>query len=311
MAEKEQLNRKADLGSLKEEDMRFICGCGQCSVQTYISNGCSDPWESITYPLLNMRMLTTGGKLDHFKILEKDMLEVQDNFQYMVSCQIQRAFREQFGDSQEIVRDLSVFVLAQQSFLFMEDNKQVLSLKSELTTAETIADIFNILVHGFISWFNHLLLGSITKAFHIAEEDYNIYVEDKLVPFLQRCLFQIPKDSFAQNLQVRSATSFILKFKIPSSMDKIKGSILLPLRRHVAQILGITIESFEVSMYGNECFELSVRAPFRLVDAIFPLSNSMLSCLGSLTVACNGLTMVSVKHGNNEQLFSNIKVSTS
>ena len=309
LAEKEEINKIKDLESIKEEDMRFLCGCGKCTIQTYASNGCSNPWEIGTYPLLNIKSQTTSQKLQLFKRLEQEMSEVQEHFQYMVSCQIQRAFREQFGDRQDVVRDLSVFILAQQSFLFMKDDEEARSLKSELRSAETIADIFDILVRGFVSWFNHLLLGSITRTFHIAEEDYNLYVEDKLVPFLQRCLFKIRKDSFNPTLHVpQTSASFVLKFEAPSSIE---GTILLPLRRHIAQILGVAIESFDICFYNEECFGLSVRAPSKLVDAIFPLSNNALSSLGSMTVACNGLKIVSVKYGYHEQQFSNIKVSIS
>ena len=300
---KDKDDEGVDLEAVKEEDMRFLCGCGQCSIEDFLSRGCPNPWANHAYPILNIKTLSTRRKLDLLARLEQDMTEVKEKFGFMVACKIQRGFMEQLGDK---VEELTIFVLAQLPFSFMKPEKQG-HLKSELRSAETVGDVFEILVSSVVSWFNHLLLGSITRSFHIAEDDYTSYVNETLAPFLERSLFEVPKDSFSSENRERSGV-FVLKIEVPPPKERIKGTVLLPLRCHIARVLGIPIESFDICSYNKGCFELSVSGPSRLMKAIFPLNDAVSSALGSMTVACQGLKIVSVKYGDVVQTLSGVEV---
>ena len=295
------------MDTVKEEDMRFLCGCGKCSLDDFLQNGCPNPWANSAYPLLNIKAMSTRRKLELLARLEQDTMDIKEHFGFMVSCKIMRSLREQYGDDPNTVKELVVFILAQQPFVYMDEQKQV-KLKSELYAAETIGDVFEVLVGSSVSWFNHLILGSITKMFTVAEEEYKEYVEVKLAQFLKRSLFEMPKGSFTSE-DPEGSGSFILKLAVPPPTDKIKGSVLLPLRRHVAMTLGITIESFELCCYNKGCIELTVSAPAQLVNALFPLDERTLMRLGSMTVGCEGLKITSITSGSSEHNLTKLKVS--
>ena len=301
-----------DVESVREEDIRLLCGCGQCSYQNYLSHGCPRPRESHAYPFLEISVSSTEQKLELLTKLEQDFNDVRERFDIMVACDVRQAFVEEIGNYPGLVKDLIVFVLGQLQFSFVEHTHRK-DLRCKLLSAETIVDVFESLRGSFMSWFNHLILGSITESFRVRNEDYQHYVNKTLAPYLQRSLFEISKYSFAcMPDNSERLGMFVLEIAMSrSKASVIKGSVISILRCHIARSIGLVIESCEIFSYSNngENFELNVRAPSKLLNKAFPLNDFVLSNLASQVIAsCQDMKLVSIKYADVEQLLSEIKV---
>ena len=298
--------------SVREEDIRLLCGCGQCSYQHYLSHGCPRPRESHTYPFLKINVSSVEQKLELFTKLEQDFSNVREKFDIMFACDVRQTFVEEVGNYPGLVKDLIVFVLGQLQFSFVEHTHRN-DLKFKLLSAETIVDVFESLRGSFMSWFNHLILGSITKSFRIKNEAYKQYVNKTLALYLQRSLFEISKSSFACTSDISEGLGmFVLEIALfRSKASVIKGSVISILRCHVARSIGVVIESCEIVSYSNngENFELHIRAPSKLLNKVFPLNDFILSNLASqVSASCQDMKLVSIKYGDVEQSLSEIKV---
>lgn len=261
-------------GEVKEEDMRFLCGCGNCTLVSFLKNGCPHPWEKSRYPLLNIKKMNKKQKLELLSRLDKEAEIVSEEFgSLMVNVY------DHLKDTD--VKKIVLFLLPQQKFSGMkdEDRKELLA---NLRKATTTGDALTLLTENFISWFNHPLLGSIAKKFVACKADYDEYVDKFLNPYMKRCLFEIPSNI---GQEFKGSGKFILKVTTLhlEHKDKTKAEILLPLRRHVSEVCGIAIDAFDICSYEKGCLQVTVAAPLALLEEIFPLSDDALNLLSSFS----------------------------
>ena len=254
--------------------MRFLCGCGKCTLAIFLKSGCPHPWEKSRYPLLNIKKLNKKQKLELLSRLDKEADNVSEEFgSLMVNVY------DHFKDTD--VNRLVIFLLPQHKLSGMkdEDRKELLA---NLRQATTTGEALTLLTENFISWFNHPLLGSIAKKFDACKADYDKYVDKVFNPYLQRCLFEIPSN---MGREFKGSGKFILKVNTPhlEHKDKTKAEILLPLRRHVSEVCGIAIDAFDICSYEKGCLQVTVAAPLALLEEIFPLSDDALNDLSSFS----------------------------
>ena len=280
--------------------MRFLCGCGKCSLHDFLRNGCPNPWGNSVFPLLHIEAISIRNKLSLFSRLQDEAESVRRQFASL-SVKVCDAFKEQYGNNSEVVDKLAVYILSQQPYTCIETEKQV-ELKSSLSKSTTIFQVMKLLTDGFITWFNHALLGFIAEEFKIAVTEYHDYVEKHLKPYLQRSLFEIPTDSFTSGSTIRSG-EFLLKIDLPSPRSVLKGSLILSLRARVASTLGIAIDAFEICSYDKGCVQFKVAAPSPLLEGMFPLPLTDLNALGSAFGDCTDLKIRAISYSDNYQVL--------
>ena len=281
--------------------MKFLCGCGKCSLSSFLEKGCPNPWKHAHFPLLNIKKMKRRENLELLSRLQKDANKITEKFGSLtrkVYCSMKKLD----------VNELVLFLLPQQKFSYMSEEKRV-KLQSDLTKAPNVGKVMTLLTENYISWFNHPLLGSITKEFKVCETEYQEYVDKELTPFLQRSLFEIPSNSFNEiSGDPQGSGQFILKIDIPNPKDSLEANILLPLRDHVSSTLGIAIDAFEFCSYGKGCIQFVFAAPLGLLLKIFPLSDRVLQLLSSFSY--KNLSMKSIQFEVMQSIPKSVSEST-
>lgn len=268
------MDSDASANDIKEEDMRFLCGCGQCSLESFILNGCPHPWEKSRFPLLNIKHMSVAARLELLGRLTDESEEVTSKFGSLV-----RKVLVSLKNGTVDVKELVVFLLPQQKFLYLEEAKRI-ELENKLDQASTVGDVLSLLTKNFISWFNHPLLGSIAKEFTVCENEYQNYVNEVFIPFIRRSLFEVPSNSFSPN-ELQGSGKFLLKIHIPKPKASFEAGFLLPLRRHVSKVLCIAIDGFDICSYEKGCVQLTVAVPLTLLQEIFPVPDCVIHLLST------------------------------
>ena len=269
--------------TLKDEDMRFLCGCGQCSLSSFLENGCPNPWEHAHFPLLNIKKMRRREKLKLLSRLTEDARNISEKFASLTTS-VYRSLKK-LDDFD--IHELKIFLMAQQKFFYLPEEKRI-KLQSDLSNASNVETvILFLLTENYISWFNYPLLRSIAKKFKICETEYLEYVNSQLTPFLQRSLFEIPSDSCNISDDPQGSGHFVLKIDVPnpddSLKDSLKAEVLLHLRSHVSSSLGIAIDAFEFCSYSKGCIQFVFAAPLGLLQKVFPLPDRVLIALSTLS----------------------------
>lgn len=273
-----------------EEDMRFICGCGQCSLDSFLKNGCPNPWDHANFPLLNTQKMSASKKLELISRLEEDARDISEKFASLTES----VYRSLNYLNNFDVKGLRIFLLAQQKFLYMSEEKRSELRQSDLGKGEDVETvIIFLLTENYISWFNYPLLGSIVKKFKVCMTEYQEYIDKDLTQFLQRSLFEIPADSFSISDEPQRSGQFILKLDVINSKVSLTADVLIHLRRHVSIILGIAIDAFEFCSYDKGCIQFVLAAPLSLLQNIFPLPDKALKSLSMFSY--KGLHIKSVE----------------
>ena len=60
--------------------MRFLCGCGKCSLHDFLRNGCPNPWGNSVFPLLHIEAVSIRNKLSLFSRLQDEAESVRRQF---------------------------------------------------------------------------------------------------------------------------------------------------------------------------------------------------------------------------------------
>ena len=272
-------NDEADYGyneNVSDEDMMFLCGCGRCSLNSFLENGCPNPWEHAHFPLLNIKEMRHQEKIKLLSRLTQDAWDISESFSSL-TISVYSSLKELHDFD---VNMLKIFLLTQQKFFYMSEEKCA-KLYSHFNSnvSEVSAVMMFLLNENYITWFNHYLLGSITKQFKVCETEYQEYIDKILTPFLQRSLFEIPSDSFNASDDPQGSGHFILKLDVRDLEATPKAEVLLLLRKHVANSFGIAIDAFEFCSYHKGCIEFVLAAPLCLLQKFFPLSDRVLESL--------------------------------
>ena len=284
--------------------MKFLCGCGRCSLSSFLENGCPNPLEHAHFPLLNIKKMKPREQLEILSRLKKDA----DNVTKKFGSLIQKVYYSLKKLEDFDVHKLVLFLLVQQKFSCMSEEKR-LKLQSDLSEAPNINKVMILLTESYISWFNHSLLGSIVKEFKVCETEYQDYVDKELTPFLRRSLFEIPSNSFNDiSGDPQGSGQFILKIDIPNPKDSLEANILLPLRDHVSSTLGIAIDAFDFRSYTKGSIQFIFAAPLGLLLKIFPLSDRVLQLLSSFSY--KNLSMKSIQFEVMQSIPKSVSEST-
>ncbi|XP_019851512.1 PREDICTED: uncharacterized protein LOC109581654 [Amphimedon queenslandica] len=121
-----------------------------------------------------------------------------------------------------------------------------------LEQADDIAKIFRILSKHY-SWYNHELLGEVVDTFGTEEDQALIskYNQDKLLPYLECSIFEIPPCLFDSSCNFRQQ----LCLKLPDSIMP-SGSDVKLLQEKLAKRLDLPVSCLQLTSYTAGCVEL-------------------------------------------------------
>ena len=123
----------------------------------------------------------------------------------------------------------------------------------EFNKDDNMDDVFLILSRHS-SWFNHQLF-TVTVNNMGDQSEKNMlkqYQEAILIPYLKRCIFEIPSQSFSLSLPLKNTSLFLKVF------DKIllSGLEVKAVQQNLAELLGLNTSILHFQFYEKGCFEL-------------------------------------------------------
>lgn len=105
------------------------------------------------------------------------------------------------------------------------------------------------------SWFNHQLFAATVKIIGNSNEKWLLqqWQEKKFLPYLKRCIFEIPSQSFTPCCSQSHTISLFLKV-----VEKVllTGIDVETIQRKLAKLLGLSLFNLHFQSYQKGCFEL-------------------------------------------------------
>ena len=277
-------------GYYTEDTLKYLCGCGGCSLEKIITEGCDCPGSLQRFPLLDIQKLPKVKSQQYLYMLAKEAEIINDEFASLCDDICQSMIR----------RDISVQRII--TFLRISKRFTIVTRKTELhqrlDRSKTIEEVFAVL-SNICSWFNHHPVGALIKKFG-TNDDKNLYdkfTEETLMKYLKRSVTEIPKDSFGPE-DIEGSGKFRLKIDSLSTHENIIGDHIFVLKGKVAEALNIAIEDLHICSISKGCVEVEFLVPLLILNELFPLSPDQLSALAGITIEGSQLKVRSIIHGD-------------
>lgn len=267
-----------------------MCGCGNCTLDKFLKEGCPNPGGERQFPLLNLRQLSSRSSQKLYARLIQESKRVAEKFA-TVTCEMLKCLN---AKEDITVDELVLFVLPLQRFSFMSE-PHISEIQEQLRQATTKGHVLKLLSENHVSWFNHSLFESIVRKFNVANDEYQEYVTEYLQPLLKKSLFEIPHKS---SDAFKGSGQFVLKMGIPEPAHKIKADVLILLKDRVARALGISVDALDFCYYESGCLEVVFSAPYELIKETFAIRKSFSKILQPMV---GNLKIQSVRFENESQ----------
>lgn len=297
---KQKADEGVDSDTNLQEDLQFLCGCGLCTLDQFLKNGCPDPGVQRQFPLLNVTQLPQVSGNALAVRLMREASEVNKVFGALL-CKIFKSLDERHDIS---LAELIIFISSQQKCNFLNES-HYMPTQNQLRSAKTKGDVM-VIVESQVSWFNHEFLGNIVHQFQVEVESYEDYIENHLKRFLEKSLFEIPRKS---SDAFEGAEQFTLKLSIPPPTHKLAANVIMLLKNQVACALGLSYSSVEFCSYNSGCFELVFGAPHVILEKVLFKNTRLLLVLQNISSIIPGVTVQAIKFKNGSQSISTQKVT--
>ena len=277
-------------GYYTEDTLKYLCGCGECSLEKIVTEGCDSPGLPQRFPLLDIQKLPKVKLRQYLFMLTKEAENINDEFASLCDKVCESMTKRGI----EVGRVIN-FLKASKRFSNTTVKTEV---HQKLDRANSIIQVFAVLSE-ICSWFNHHPVGALIKQFG-SDNDQNLYykfTKETLMTYLKRSVTEIPKDSFGPE-DIEGSGKFILKIDSPSSHENITGANLNHLKGKVAEALDISIENLTIYSISKGCLEVEFLVPLLILNKLFPLSPDQLSALADITIEGSQLKVRSIIHGN-------------
>ena len=297
LAVEQRTDEGIDSDTLKEEDIQFLCGCGACTRDEFLKNGCANPGAQNQFPLLDVTKLRSHTLVAR---LIRESKKVGEKFAGLL-----REILACLKDHDNIdVDELVMYISSLMKFSFINDSDYI-EVQRPLKAAKTKSEVMKLL-QSQVSWFNHSLIGSLVHEFKVSVRSYEEYVEDHLKPFLKKSLFEIPRKCSDEFL---GSGDFVLKMSIPPPMDIFSADVVIALKDQVASALCISIDALEFRSYNSGCFELTFSAPYVLLKEMIPNNNRLTLVLQHVASIAPGTMIQAIKFDGKSQPIDSSVVS--
>ena len=272
-----QADHESDLSSaisLDDESLSsqqsFKCGCGQCSLSSWLQNGCSSTNEqNVKYPYLDLSRLNhkecraLETKLDvESKKIKKDFSKLVFNTQGSLIHQ------------NVTVEELASCLADLGTYEAVYPNKPVLYHHiDDIYKAKNIYDVFRLLI-SYRSFFNYHIIEHIIDILGTKEDKANLSTYKEILGvFLKRRVFECP-ESVCKPLGGDYRTDVVVKIGTSNSETEFSMAEISIYQATISDILGIHLTALLLCNISKGCVQLVFQIPkFIMADGkIFPLN---------------------------------------
>ena len=255
----------ADLTTkLAGQDLTSICGCGTCTVHTYLLNGCS---RSSQIPALSLPFVD----LPHLKANQKEIVlgRLYLEYHYLLSkfARLKREIFRSIMSKKLTFYHLSNIVVKFDSFMpsLPQDEKI-----AEVNRVNTVPELYNMLPDDS-SFLEYHVFEDLAEELKVERNTENLRAyKEELDHFSQRGIFECPLFSQAGK---NGHSNFILE------MDQVKFSMtiheLVSIQKQICSILSVvnhTVCLCNVSKLHSGKIQVIFRIPNFVKDVLLPLS---------------------------------------
>ena len=263
----------------------FGCGCGRCTLFSFIQKGCLTPIPSASsFPYLDLSGLTHEQQQELRGRLRCESQMIMMRFQKLVSATI-KSFQRRCVPLDDLVSH--VMALGAFEPVFKESQVPVFHLHfNELKAADSVPKVFMVL-NDYFSFFNYHILEHIIEELGTEQdkaelqrykEDFNQYVKRRIF----ECLPEFGPVSSTDHADI-----FV---KVDSQYENYSVAQIEDFRHKLSEILGVSPQGIlRLCRVDKGCFQLMLQVPSFAQQEIFPLSREQekaLAAMGVIRLIC-------------------------
>lgn len=264
----------------KEPKPPFGCGCGKCSLTTYLDQGCPEPVKTLSnFPYLQ----TTGLSQGEVMILEGRLFNefqlITRSFSCFNSAICKSLIKQQITvkELSRVLRDLRAFQPSRPDTPLFRDKF------NEIKAAEDIDDVFDILA-DYVSFFNFHITEHIVENLGTPDDkrllsDYKTELES----YCKRNIFECPSYSAPK----QGVAELVMKVE---GIEKHNMKHLAELISHVSKVISVSQHTLQLCSVEKGCVQLNFQLPDFVKYYIFPLVEeqmSQLKMMGIILLVCD------------------------
>ena len=166
----------------------FGCGCGNCTLLSFIERGCPTPFTSrSTFPYLNLGGLTHKQQEELKEKLQCESQQIMLQFQELVSGTVKSLIRQNVSQD-----ELVSHVMTLRAFDVFNESQVPLfqDCLKELKAADTIPKVFMVL-NNYFSFFNYDIIEHIINVLGTDEDKAELQnYKDKFAQYARRRIYE-------------------------------------------------------------------------------------------------------------------------
>ena len=259
----------------------FECGCGKCTLSSFIERGCPMPFSSKD-TFLKLGQLTDEQQEDFRERLAFESQRMMMHFQTLVSKTMESLIRQNVSFDRLVahIMTLGAFdpvYIKPQLPLFQDRH-------NELKAADTIPKIF-LVINGYISFFNYDIIEHIINVLGTDEDKVNLQsYKNKFDRYVRQRIYQC-----GPHLESETDHSIIF-VKLDSRYDNYTGAEIKRFCRKLSETLHVSSKGvMRLCEVHEGCIQLTFQVPSFVQQKIFPLSKEQekaLAAMGVMKLTC-------------------------
>ena len=246
----------------------FGCGCGKCTIFTFVERGCPTPISSASsFPYLNVSGLTDEQREELKVRLSFESQEIMMLFQKLVSATIQSLEEQKVP-----LTKLRTHMMTLGAFDPVYKESQVPAFYhhfKDLEKAAGVSDIFWIL-KDFFSFFNYEIIEHIITELGTEKDKQNLQTyKEQFDQYAKRRIFECPP-CFGLVSEENHAEIFV---KVDSKYENYTVKEVKKFCWQLCKIHGVTSHGlFRLCQVEKGCLRFMFQIPSFVQEKIFPLS---------------------------------------
>ena len=263
----------------------FGCGCGSCTLTSFLQMGCPVPFSSKnTFPYLKLSGLTDEQQESLRESLRFETRDIMMQFQELVSTTIKSLIRRNVS-----VDELVPHIMTLTAFDPVVKKPQVPLFQDcleQLKAAGTISNFFLVL-NDYISFFNYDIIEHIIKVLGTDEDKAELQkYKSNFNQYARRRIFECGPH-FGPQSETGNADIFV---KLDSGYDNYTVAETKGFCHKIRKALHLSSKGvLRLCQVEKGCFELTFQVPLFVQHEIFPLSSEQertLKAEGVIKLTC-------------------------
>ena len=243
---------------------------------TSTTNGTNTGFTNVLSRQPPFRQLSSSEQEELEAMLDDDVREMKRQFGYLVTkTRDSVEERVSVGNFATSILALGAYEPAPEE----RDQSLLDEHREEITRAESISEIFNIL-SPYWNYLNHEILEYIIKLYGTSDDNKRMKsYNEELQNFCKRRIFELPLPETG-NSNGNALSPKQKKFSVKINVcEDITCKELLRIRKRIAKVLHVKLATLIISCVDAGCVQLTFLIPKFVAQEIFPLSDEQTSAL--------------------------------